>query len=192
MSIAGASGTSLCRCWCRGFLGLGHRDRAGVLILCRILGGTGLLAGPRPSSGSAIRIRLLELAIPCSAIRRIALVIGHEHNDHGSHRDYRHNGCDNRSDRGTADAAIVLLGIILLVVLGRLLVKSTVIIAIGSRHGLGTTLGIENWRECTPNYNPRRPKRCRFSVKMRQLIFSSAPIAQLPLAIPLGYQAPSL
>ena len=155
MSIAGTNGIDLCRCWCRGFLGLGHRDRAGVLILCRILGGTGFLVGSCPGSGSATRIRLLEFVITCSALRRIALVIGHEHNDHGSHRDYRHNGCDNRSDRGTADAAIVLLGIILLVVLGRLLVKSTVIIAIGSRHGLGTTLGIEVWRECpltiTPN-----------------------------------------
>ena len=136
MSIAAASGTSLCRRWRRSILDLGHRDRDGVFILCSILGGTGFLAGPCPRSGSAIRIRLLELTIGGNAIRRIALVIGHEHNDHGGHRDYRYNCRDNRGDRGTADAAALLwLGIILLVVLGRLLVISTVIIAIGSRHG---------------------------------------------------------
>ena len=97
----------------------------------------------RSGAGAAIGISLLELTIGGRASRCIILVIGHEHDDHGGHRDDRHNCCDNCRDGGAAYAtALLRLGIILLIVLRRLLVISTVVIAIGSRHNSGTTLGI--------------------------------------------------
>ena len=100
------------------------------------------------------------------ATRCIILGIGHEHDDHACHRDDRHNGCDNRGDRGATYAtALLRLGILLLIVLGRLLVISTVIIAVGSRHIEGITLGIGIWRGCPLYYSPRRHMRCSVGMK---------------------------
>ena len=165
--IAAARRRCLCRRWCWGVLGLGHRDRAGIfiLILSIVLGrGTGVLA--RSGAGAAIGISLLELTIGGRATRCIILGIGHEHDDHGCHRDDRHNGCDNRGDRGATYAtALLRLGILLLIVLGRLLVISTVIITVGSRHIEGITLGIGIWRGCPLYYSPRRHMRCSVGMK---------------------------